>query len=231
MTELPTLLPPRLTTWQLANLADCASPDRGDGIGVHPRPETMPEPSPGAEMLRQVEDAYREAVEYAGDVCEWDEDDGPSEIANGVPSPHTYEMWRQFTDLGAWTEDPSELGFEGSEMDEGAGICLYMIAERLTLALHAALVEWTDEHFPAPGRCETCGVLTADYEAHDADDAECLPDGGHDWTTLTPSEYLELADVSGPRIRHLTPLTPAEVDAIGSHRLNRERAIERVLDQ
>lgn len=190
MTELPTLLPPRLTTWHLANLAGCASPDRGDGIGVTPALDPMPTPSPGAEMLRRVEDAYREAVEYAGDVCEWDADDGPHEIADGAPSLYTAEMWRQFADLGAWTEDPTELGFEGSEMDKGADICLYLIADRLVRALHAAAVEWTDEHFPAPGRCETCGALTADYET---DGPACTDEGGHDWTTLTPSEYLAAA--------------------------------------
>ncbi len=41
-------------------------------------------------------------------------------------------------DLGAYDEDPSELGTdESATMQERASICLYMIADRLVLALLA----------------------------------------------------------------------------------------------
>ena len=42
-----------LTTWHLANLAECGSPDRPDGIGVSPPADlSTVDPSPGALLLR-----------------------------------------------------------------------------------------------------------------------------------------------------------------------------------
>ena len=40
-----------------------------------------------------------------------------------------------FVDLGAYHEDPSELGADTSDMEEAAKTCLYLIADRLIVAL------------------------------------------------------------------------------------------------
>lgn len=141
----------RRSTWALANLADCGGPDRPDHYGLAYETEGDPDPSPGATFLRRVEDGARELWEDRdtdADPGDWLDhaDDGGAvfEIADGAPSVYTYERWREFTDLAAWQEDPSELGYggEGTSMEGLAGVCLYMIAERLAWAL---LREWAEE--------------------------------------------------------------------------------------
>lgn len=75
----------------------------------------------------EAEDWNREMVEdYSGKA---------SEIADGAPSIWTATKWDQFAGTRAYQEDPTELGFDGSDMEQGAGICLYMIAQRLVTAL------------------------------------------------------------------------------------------------
>ena len=54
-----------LTTWHLANLAGCGSPDRPDGIGVSPPADlSTVDPSPGAKFLRSVADDTAERIAY-----------------------------------------------------------------------------------------------------------------------------------------------------------------------
>lgn len=100
----------------LARMADCASPDRED--------------SPGAHYLEMVADSVVEAVEY-GD----DRDDIPWAAADQCVPVYTYNVWRTFVDLGAWQEDPTELGCDGSDMEQAAKVCLYAIGERLAAAV------------------------------------------------------------------------------------------------
>lgn len=119
------------TVYSLAGDADCASPDS--------------ETSPGARLLTHVRDAVTDLIEYdpdawreavdTDDVQSLDYNGAVSEIADGAPSVYTNTRWTEFADLAAWQEDPTELGFEGSDMTQAAGICLYMIAERLAWAL------------------------------------------------------------------------------------------------
>ncbi len=115
--------------WRLARLADCMDPDSVT--------------SPGAQFLFSVEDDARERWE---DTDPEDRDrllsDEWSEVADSAVPIYTREVWTMFVDLGAYQEDPTELGIDGSDMEQAAKVCLYMIAERLC---HALADEWADE--------------------------------------------------------------------------------------
>ena len=132
------LNPNEFTTWHLAEMAECGSPDAPDGIGTTPPPAESPTPSPGARLLRHVANAVAEHIEYAGEKFD------AHEIADGAPSVYTWERWQEFVDLAAWREDPDDLG-AGDDMTERAGVCLYIIAERLAKALVQYAVETADE--------------------------------------------------------------------------------------
>ena len=119
-----------LNAMQLAGHADCYSPDSDQ--------------SPGAGFLGVVADSVREAWEYlnADERKDCDTNDRIAEAVDGCLPIYTGHLWRVFTDLGAWAEDPTDLGFEGEDMEQGARLCLYMIAERLGFVLWE---EWTEE--------------------------------------------------------------------------------------
>lgn len=120
---------PRLP-WRLVGLADCMSPDKVD--------------SPGALFLLGVEDDARERWEdmtpderVADDIVDtW------HEVADGAVPIYTHELWQVFVDLGAYNEDPSELGYGADDMTKCAQVALYMIAERLC---HALADEWRED--------------------------------------------------------------------------------------
>jgi hypothetical protein len=130
---MSTILPPtdprhwsQVNVYELANLADCAGPDTNT--------------SAGAEFLRSI---YAAAVNYRDGYA--DEDgDAASEIADGTVPTYTGEVWETFTDLAAWQEDPTELGFDGGDMEQGAKLCLYLIGQRLAYVLMEQASE-TDE--------------------------------------------------------------------------------------
>ena len=126
--------PTARTTWHLAILADCADPDRHDGIGYDPDAGTA-NPSPGAKFLRSVETATYEAIDHAGEDFDPDNFD-THEIADGAVPVYTSERWAVFVDLAAWQEDPDGLD-AGGDMTDRAGVYLYMIAERLASAIVA----------------------------------------------------------------------------------------------
>ncbi len=113
------------TLWELANLADCGSPDSLT--------------SAGARFLFNVADATAEqvAVYRAEGTLEDDYDYSGElhEIADNAPDVYTHTLWSEFVDLAAYNEDASELGADASDMEKCARICLYMIADRLTRAL------------------------------------------------------------------------------------------------
>ena len=102
------------------------------------------ETSPGAEWLTHVAEVTAEAAREDDRLAdELEHGDAIGELADRAVPTYTYERWRVFTDLGAWLEDPSELGADAEDMTQAAGVALYMIAERLAAAL---LEEWhTDE--------------------------------------------------------------------------------------
>lgn len=130
MTEALTEIRERSAYWlSCSDQADCGSPDSKE--------------SPGAELLIEVRDVTCDLIEEVADdfddVDEFDniDDNGAlHEIADGAPSVYTGRMWDQFADLNANQEDPSELcDPDGMDMDKLAGICLYMIADRLARAI------------------------------------------------------------------------------------------------
>jgi len=106
------------TAWQLARMAGCSDPDSDS--------------SPGAQFLNNVESDVRERIGDNDGV--WD-DDYAGEIADSAVPVYTYQMWLTFVDLGAWTEDPSEIGADEQDMDRQGSACLYLIANRLAYAL------------------------------------------------------------------------------------------------
>lgn len=84
-----------------------------------------------------AEDWEREMVDdYSGSA---------HEIADNAPSIYTTTKWEQFVGLSAFHEDPTELGFDGGDMEEGAGICLFLIASRLVSALAQEILEGITE--------------------------------------------------------------------------------------
>lgn len=116
------------SAYRLANEADCGTPDNRE--------------SEGARFLTDLRDEVVNLVEENIDDIEdtdWfdtvNDNGAVSEIADGAPSIWTSTVWQQFTDLRAYHEDPTDLGFDGSEMEKAAGICLYTIAERLAYAI------------------------------------------------------------------------------------------------
>lgn len=123
-----------LTTYTLARLADCASPDRADIYGRVPAPESA-DPSPGAVFLRNVADSWQEAYNEEGTAPD---DDRIHEIADAAPSVYTYTRWQEFTDLGAWQFSGDVAADYGpaEDMTKGAAMCLYVIARDLCYALN-----------------------------------------------------------------------------------------------
>ena len=124
--------PRNWTSFRIANEIDCACPD-------------SPE-SAGAKMLDSVRDAVVQAYFYNDqDVSEDAFSDIVSECADGGPDIYTYTMWQEFVDLAAYNEDPTELGADGSDMDQCARICLYLISERCARAVADALTELDED--------------------------------------------------------------------------------------
>ena len=118
--------PREWTAYRLANEADCASPDSSESAGV--------------EMLESVRDAVVDAFEYNDKSVNDDTaQEIISEAANQGPDIYTYTMWQEFVDLAAYNEDPTDLGCDGSDMDQAARTCLYIIAERCATAVMTAL--------------------------------------------------------------------------------------------
>jgi hypothetical protein len=118
---------------RLAGDAGCSDPDSGNN-------EPM---SDGARLLNQVRDGVIEAIEYAPDARDYD--DQISEIADSAPDVYTHRLWSEFVDLGAYNEDPTELGFDGSDMEQGARVCLYIIADRLARSLFDMVADQSDD--------------------------------------------------------------------------------------
>lgn len=110
------------TPYALASLAGCASPDSPD--------------SPGARFLKRVETDVFETIEYDGGIePHADVHETAFQIADRCVPVYTHERWETFVDLAAYTEDTRELGDDGSDLTQSAGLALYMIAERLAAEL------------------------------------------------------------------------------------------------
>jgi hypothetical protein len=120
--------------YHLASLANCGSPDSVD--------------SPGAAFLssvaRDVADRVNDdpavAREDIADLIE----DGAHEIADSAVPVYTHQRWQTFVDLQAYQEDTSEYGAI-DDLTNAAGVALYMVANRLVLALAEELTGALDE--------------------------------------------------------------------------------------
>ena len=121
----------------LARMAECSSPDTDQ--------------SPGARWLTRVRDSLAEDLlfwkpEERVELIHDDEShDVVHEAVGAVVPIYTRELWEVFVDLGAWGEDPRELGFEGDDMDQGARYCLYIIGNRLACRLLEEMHEELEE--------------------------------------------------------------------------------------
>ena len=113
-----------LNAFHLSSMADCAKPDSLT--------------SAGACFLLSVRSGIIELVEdleeLPDDVQELDDDGSVHQIADNAPDVLTYRRWMEFCDLAAWQEDPTDFRLAG-DMTEQAGVCLYVIADRLAWAL------------------------------------------------------------------------------------------------
>lgn len=112
-----------LNAYQLADMAECGTP--ADQL------------TDGASFLVDIRDdillAFTE--NELGDYP----DDTLSEVVDGNIPVYTYRLWRAFTDLDAFNEDASELGYTGADMTAQATACLYLIGSRLAYALKEEL--------------------------------------------------------------------------------------------
>lgn len=124
-----------VTTYRLANEAECSCPDSSE--------------SAGARFLESVRDGIVEAVE----AYDWSDNDGMDayqdlndddtirDVCDNAPSVYTARRWAEFVDLGAYEEDPTELSNDASDMTATAGVNLYLIAQRLAMVMMADLSE------------------------------------------------------------------------------------------
>jgi hypothetical protein len=130
------------TVYRLSNEADAGSSDFDpDGAG--------------ARFLSSVRDDVLERVEYELNTADADDltdavesirEDAVHEIADAAPDVYTFTRWSEFVDLAAWQEDISELGGDlGDDLTGAAGVALYIIAERLAVAILDTITEALDD--------------------------------------------------------------------------------------
>ena len=100
----------------LARMADCASPDSLESMG--------------ARFLTAVAESTLGAIQYDDD-----RDEIPWAAADQCVPIYTYDVWRTFVDLAAYSEDPTDYGADGSDMEQAAKVCLFAIGERLAAAV------------------------------------------------------------------------------------------------
>jgi hypothetical protein len=113
----------------LANLADCANDNEQ-----------------AADFLAGVRDAV---VELTGEIApeDWQRDavenyaGALDQIADNAMSVYTFEKWQQFTGTRAWSEDLSEWVPNHTDMGKLADLALFIIANRLAVALVEEIAE------------------------------------------------------------------------------------------
>lgn len=136
------------TSYDLASMADCSCPDSLT--------------SPGARMLDHVRDGVVGGIERGSITLDDFDDSGQlHEIADNAPSIYTHELWSQFLDLGAYSEDPEIEGEWPNDLNKAAGIALYQIADRLA---HALCEAWREGW-----ECSVCGESADEGTCSDVD--------------------------------------------------------------
>ena len=126
----------------LAFLADCTSLWKDD--------------SAGGWFLIRFRDSLAERIDYEETrknlrSDDWREvwADAVHEMANDAPACYTDQRWREFADLGAWSEDATELGYTDlsrTSLTDIAGVCLYIIADRLCWILLERYIEGVSQN-------------------------------------------------------------------------------------
>lgn len=138
------------SAFRIANEADCSCPDSPT--------------SAGAVFLTSIQDAVNGVEIESTDIDDYA--DQLTEIADDAPDIYTATLWAEFVDLGAWQEDPSEVGYElgtpDSSMEGAARVCLYLIAERAARWLMEQRLELVEEEADdddddGTDRCDECG--------------------------------------------------------------------------
>lgn len=121
-----------LNAYELANLADCGTPDTLE--------------SPGARFLLNVQSSVAEVLdaiatgEASYDLAELEDNasDEAHDIADSAVPIYTHELWATFVDLAAYQEDLGG-GLDPAAMEQDhdwlARVSLYEIAQRLALVL------------------------------------------------------------------------------------------------
>lgn len=112
-----------LNAYQLASMAGCQYPDSLE--------------SPGAVLLLSVAADVADRWPDLVDLREDDRRDVAAEIGD-QPSIYTHRKWQEFVDLCAYQEDLDEFG-PVDDMEKGASLALYLICERLAVALIEAM--------------------------------------------------------------------------------------------
>lgn len=122
------------TSYNLAHEAECMWPDHHTT-------------SPGAKFLTGIRDAV---IDQADDIVGDQWEDIPWEIADAAVPVYTHELWMTFVDLGAYREDPEELG-SSDDMDGKGRTCLYLIADRLARSMVGELRDAAEDDADAAG--------------------------------------------------------------------------------
>lgn len=146
-----------LNGYELSDMAGCQSPDSLS--------------SEGARFLECVRDAVAEKITSGSVTLSDFNDNGQlSEISDNAPSVYTHARWRQFVDLGAYSEDPEITDEWPKSLTEAAGLALYQIADRLAYALcEAWRAGWT---------CPTCTAEADEFGCSTEGEDGCANPGG-----------------------------------------------------
>ncbi len=122
-----------MAPYDLAVLADCGVPDHST--------------SPGAAFLLVVardtldmidqniledDDNHLTVAEAVRNLAYGDDVHG---IADMAPSVYTHRRWQEFVDLQAYDEDAGDYCPGTDDLTATAGVCLYVIADRLVRAI------------------------------------------------------------------------------------------------
>jgi hypothetical protein len=99
----------------LARLADCADPDSAS--------------SPGGRWLLGIAEGVAERCH------DEDRHDLAHEIADSAVPVYTADLFAVLVDLAAYREDVADLVDAGDDLTRRASLALYVVAERLALAL------------------------------------------------------------------------------------------------
>lgn len=114
-----------ISVFRLSRIADCVEPDSDS--------------SPGGWFLRDMRDSVVDLWEN-DELRDDNYQDKIAELAGNAPDAYTYELWKEFVDLGAFREDVSDYISELPEdLSDIPRAALRVIAERLGFALFEML--------------------------------------------------------------------------------------------